>query len=677
MVLGGPNQVLSDITPAAGWQVMGCDPNWSSGSHDIRMVCTGTPAQMTQCNHLYDNGGAEETVVRLPQNCGTGPFARVQKTYVPTDQSSPYNLTRRDGNPTAPAVKGLTLDYDFASIPTSRGNLTLAIASTNVGGKPFTRRDMDNLRKRGRGRLLAQRGLFDSFTSVIGGIVSDATSVFDHATSVIASATSFNKTDDTGVVPISVANNFTLIDTTITCAQGSGTASLHIDVDTDLTAQVQFGYTIAGSIIPPKIEDVAVVGCKYFIPRPGVNDSLLDPSRSALSGDASATFNIQAQAQGTFDTGVLQLFKSGLPGLSIPGIVTLGPEFSIGTELQMANLELEADMSLTTDFSLPNLQLVFPQDKGKSTGAAQPKNGSNALKLSAGPSSASVSGTITAHVIPRMDFGIDFVDGLAQASVFMNVDISGAVDLQLTAGSSATANNTSQATTSSTGGNATIPNATNSSTTADNTSSQSPQPNRNTTIPDGPVPGNGNTSFTDTTSINGSSPLNSSSSSEGSSNAAATQATASGQLARATPAPVKRSIIQRANTVKGKRAAESVNGCVQVTGSIAVNGGLEGTLTPLFSKSISFPIFQTSVPLLQKCFGNGNKSRGLSLRSIAGGSHAARAYRYARLAKAAAPKAASSGSTKNDIKPQKSTGDKSKLACSPFLTPLSALLAII
>jgi hypothetical protein len=45
-----------------------------------------------------------------------------------------------------------------------RGTLALAIAFTNVGEKPLTRRDMDNLRKRGRGQLLAQRGLFDSCT---------------------------------------------------------------------------------------------------------------------------------------------------------------------------------------------------------------------------------------------------------------------------------------------------------------------------------------------------------------------------------------------------------------------------------------------------------------------------------------------------------------------------------
>jgi hypothetical protein len=195
-----------------------------------------------------------------------------------------------------------------------------------------------------------------------------------------------------------------------------------------------------------------------------------------------------------------------------------------------------------------------------------------------------------------MDFGIDFVNGLAKASVFMDVDMSGIVDLQLTAGPSSTANNTSQATKYSSSGNATIPGGPNSRTTANNTYVQPPQPNScsKTAIPDGPVPTIGKTSFN---AINSSNPLNSSSSSNGYSNAASTQATASSRPARANP--LKRSITRRANTVKEKRAAESVNGCVQVTSSIAVDVGLDGTLTPLFSQAISYPIFETSVPLLQ------------------------------------------------------------------------------
>ncbi|KAF8487984.1 hypothetical protein JB92DRAFT_2798848 [Gautieria morchelliformis] len=667
MVLVGGHQVLSDITPAAGWQIIGCNPDWASGSHDIRMVCTGTPEQIAHCNHLYDHGGAEETVVRLPENCGKGPFARVHKTYVPADQSHPYRLARRDGNAT---VVGLTLNYDFAGIPASRGNLTLAIAYTNVGGTQLTRRDMDNLHKRGHERLLAQRGFSHFMKHLVHKVVGEITSVWGKATSAIGAiasalpdATSFDKSGSTDVFPINIASKFTLLDTTIACGHGSNgsdKASLHIDVETDVAAQVSFAYTIVGSIVPPKLEDVAAFGL--------------------FSGDASATFNIKAEAQGTFDTGVLQLFKTGFPGLSIPGIVALGPEFSIGTEL-VAKLEVEAEMSLTTDFSFPNLQLLFPPSMGESTGTGQPNQGSNALKFSAGPPKEAIEASVAAHVIPRVDLGIDFMNGLAKASVFMDLDMSGVVALKLSASPSTTSDSTTPDTTThdytynrASGGiigrNAAIPSGIDSGATPDTTSAQSHQLNRrsNAAIPKGPVLRDGQTSFN---AINRSSPLNSSSSSNGYSIPASAEAIASSQPARATPMPVKRSIIQRADTVEEKRAAQSITGCVEVTANVVVNAGLDAALEPLFSQPLSFPVFKASAQLLEKCFGGDKKRRALTSRFIGGGSTPARAYRHSRIARAA------SGNTKNDVTPQQSTGDKSALSCSASFSPLSALLSIL
>ena len=49
--------------------------------------------------------------------CGTGPFAHVNSTFTPTNQSTPFNLTRRDDS--SPNVRGLVLDYEFKSIPPS------------------------------------------------------------------------------------------------------------------------------------------------------------------------------------------------------------------------------------------------------------------------------------------------------------------------------------------------------------------------------------------------------------------------------------------------------------------------------------------------------------------------------------------------------------------------------
>lgn len=45
----------------------------------------------------------------------------------------------------------------------------------------------------------------------------------------------------------------------VNCGGGSGTANLNIDVDANIVAQVQFGYTIVGSLVPLKLDDVRVL----------------------------------------------------------------------------------------------------------------------------------------------------------------------------------------------------------------------------------------------------------------------------------------------------------------------------------------------------------------------------------------------------------------------------------
>ncbi|SRR6266576_2022639 len=54
---------ISDITTAAGWEIMDCDQN--AVEQDIRLVCTSSAAA---CGHLYSSGGAEGKIVRLPES---------------------------------------------------------------------------------------------------------------------------------------------------------------------------------------------------------------------------------------------------------------------------------------------------------------------------------------------------------------------------------------------------------------------------------------------------------------------------------------------------------------------------------------------------------------------------------------------------------------------------------
>ena len=54
---------ISDITTAAGWEILDCSPD--AMKQDIHLVCQDTN---TDCDNLYANMGAEGKLVRLPNS---------------------------------------------------------------------------------------------------------------------------------------------------------------------------------------------------------------------------------------------------------------------------------------------------------------------------------------------------------------------------------------------------------------------------------------------------------------------------------------------------------------------------------------------------------------------------------------------------------------------------------
>jgi hypothetical protein len=65
---------ISDLTPANGFNITGCDSAWASGTQKITINCF----DRAKCSQLFE-GGALDTIVRLPISCGNGPFARISR----------------------------------------------------------------------------------------------------------------------------------------------------------------------------------------------------------------------------------------------------------------------------------------------------------------------------------------------------------------------------------------------------------------------------------------------------------------------------------------------------------------------------------------------------------------------------------------------------------------------
>ena len=71
------------------------------------------------CGHVFI-GQAENTIVRMPRNCGLGPYARVVSLTVHGDQTvlPAYHAARL---PINEKTYALSFDYNFAAIPEENG----------------------------------------------------------------------------------------------------------------------------------------------------------------------------------------------------------------------------------------------------------------------------------------------------------------------------------------------------------------------------------------------------------------------------------------------------------------------------------------------------------------------------------------------------------------------------
>jgi len=58
-----------------------------------------------------------------------------------------------------------------------------------------------------------------------------------------------------------------------------------------------------------------------------------------------------------------------MAGMSIPGILNVGPTFSINGQ-GIGTVDVCTDAIITANYQFPGVTMVFPQDEGNSTGQA-------------------------------------------------------------------------------------------------------------------------------------------------------------------------------------------------------------------------------------------------------------------------------------------------------------------
>ncbi|THH05785.1 hypothetical protein EW145_g4539 [Phellinidium pouzarii] len=382
---GSPDQI-SDITSAAGWEILNCSS--TASAQDILLMCSGDEIS---CSHLFQNG-AENTIVRLPENCGAGPFARVASVYVPEDQSiqdqTSSRILRRNG--TSPVVHGLSVDTNFDQAPPPQnGSVTFYVsASTDpafAGNATVTPPAL-----RSRSRKVDRRGVRDA---VFNGI-NEFSKRFNDS--------------DTKNVPISVNKQFNIFNTTLSCSSNEE-AKLSVDVGVQATGNVTLGFIAAGSIFPPKLTEATLF--------------------ATMTANLDGSLTISADIAGEVDSGSIPLLTLPLAGFDIAGIIQIGPQFVLNAEAT-ANIDLDVDMSIDLAYNVDSLQLFFPPSSGHtSTANVSPQD--TPLKLSVSPDVSS-NATFEAHLIPTIE-----VDTFAALDLGLEAGATASVDTSGATGASA------------------------------------------------------------------------------------------------------------------------------------------------------------------------------------------------------------------------------------------------
>ncbi|KAJ7438102.1 hypothetical protein B0H11DRAFT_594503 [Mycena galericulata] len=389
----GSVDAISDITPSAGWTILDCDNG--AMAQDIRLVCTDSSG----CPHLAQNTGAVGKLVRLPENCGQSAFARVTQDWVHQNQTLPTDLAaalrRRDGPGALPQVKGLSIDADFNSVDLSQaGPVNFAIhgLTSSVPANPAPQR-------RSRFVPATRSGVTDR--SVLS-VLQQAFQEFN----------SFNQTTMQKLQEVNVKKTFPLLDEKVSCPAAGKIpafeASVTGTVDACMVANATLAVTAVGTLTPANFTKFGIV--------------------VGLDADLEGTLTISSSASATVDSGTIDLFTVGIPGLDFPGILSIGPQFKIQADVS-ATLDIDLDLTVDLSYCISDAKLFYPPSAyNTNSGKFMPNN--SPLNFSVSPDLAS-SATLEAHIIPTLDFGITAIGGEATATVFVDLDTSSTLTLSL------------------------------------------------------------------------------------------------------------------------------------------------------------------------------------------------------------------------------------------------------
>ncbi|KAJ8520482.1 hypothetical protein ONZ45_g2711 [Pleurotus djamor] len=408
---------ITDITPAAGWIILDCDPH--SLDQEIRLVCSDANQEEAGCSHLFKSGGAEHKVVRLPESCTSAPFMRIAESRVAEDQALPQHVSnkirKRDGAP--PTVHILRVDGQWALSDVSKvGEVAFSFMGVNAPDVDVMPDDQappqSQLRKR------ESDGFFDwfrkAFNTIKNAVVHAAKAVVKaikgEPPSISIKVYAHYKPDLTSFkinpqLVKSIHLDTKGQDTTVykldkqhaPSCQSTASVNLEVSAGGKVDAQVKLGLTANGSVIPPTIGSWAV----YAI----------------FDGRVDAHVRVDATVIGHLTTDRIKVAEVPISPLTIPLILTLGP---------FVRLEAQADLDLSLEVLIDahlKYKVKITQEDPEAKDQAQGIQAEESPFEISAEANVAAEANITAHLIPSLHLGVSALSGVASASAYVEVDV--------------------------------------------------------------------------------------------------------------------------------------------------------------------------------------------------------------------------------------------------------------
>lgn len=342
------------------------------------------PPGSPECEEVWD-GGVDDTVVRLPEHVGEGPFARiVSMEPAAADYSLPkHHLEHRsmDGLHENPIYK-VKIDYNFHEVRADRGPVKIRIDYTNLlhyweqltdekdskasrvkRGMPHVDepwnlhsfRDRVNRAEAVEKKLGRRSAHVVKADMPIGIVPSDEDAKRLDVRSQdgviqkrwwgifkdwLKRLTTVRK-GEIGDLPLDYGKEINIFNAKWGCVGQTFQANLRMDLQAHFTMQAQYAYYYSATFIPPEKPDVFV----YFGTEP----------------EAELMLKLEGNARLKWESDLKKIIDTlGYPGLAVKGIAAVGPTLDIFGQVK-GEINIHGEAKAGTTIKFDKSQVFWPQ----------------------------------------------------------------------------------------------------------------------------------------------------------------------------------------------------------------------------------------------------------------------------------------------------------------------------